>query len=152
MERDFDFEDEENELSFGLEDSATSPLPTESRKRVLIVDDDPKTVKTFRLALEDSGLYEVDTFIDPLMALLNFKPSYYNILLIGVKMSQMHSFELYNQIKKMDDKAKVCFMCTYSLEDKAMMEQFPSLETECFIPKPIEIGTLLKILETQLLK
>jgi DNA-binding NtrC family response regulator len=132
--------------------SGNIPPPTESRKRVLIVDDDPKTVKTFRLALEDSGLYEVDTFVDPLVALMNFKPSYYNVLLIGVKMSQMDSVELYNQIKKVDDKAKVCFMCTYTLEEKAMMERFPSLETECFIPKPIEIGTLLKILETQLLK
>lgn len=129
-----------------------APPPIESRKRVLIVDDDPKVTKTFRLALEDSGLYEVDTFTDPLIALMNFKPNYYDLLLIAVRMPQMSGLKLYNQIRKMDDKAKVCYMCAYSPEDRAVMEQFPLLEIECFIPKPIQISALLKILETQLLK
>lgn len=117
----------------------------------MIVDDDPYITKTFRLALEDSGLFEVDTFNDPLIALLNFKPGFYNIVLIDVRMPQMNGFELYNKIRKMDGKEKVCFISAYSLEDRAAIEQFPSLDIECFIPKPIEIGTLLKTLEAQLL-
>ena len=35
------------------------------KKRILIVDDDPDITKTFGLVLEDSGLYEVDTYNDP---------------------------------------------------------------------------------------
>jgi DNA-binding NtrC family response regulator len=32
--------------------------------RIILIDDDPDITKTFGLVLEDSGLYEVETFND----------------------------------------------------------------------------------------
>jgi CheY-like chemotaxis protein len=130
---------------------STSP-PAESRKRVLIVDDDPDITKTFSLTLEDSGEYDVHTYNDPLAALANFRPGYYNLILLDVRMPKMNGFELYDRMKRVDKKAKVCFISAYNLEDRSVMEQFPSLQIECFLTKPIEVGALLKALEVQLLR
>ena len=35
------------------------------KKRILIVDDEVDITNSFSLALEDSGLFEVDTYNDP---------------------------------------------------------------------------------------
>jgi DNA-binding response OmpR family regulator len=48
----------------------------------LIVDNDPDITKSFGLALEDSGLFEkVELCNDPVLALSNFRPDTYDIVL-----------------------------------------------------------------------
>ena len=51
------------------------------KKRILIVDDEADITLSFSLALEDSGLFEVETDNDPLVALSNFRPNTYDLLL-----------------------------------------------------------------------
>jgi CheY-like chemotaxis protein len=51
------------------------------------------------LILEDSGEYDVDTYNDPLVALANFRPGYYNLILLDVRMPKMNGFELYDKMK-----------------------------------------------------
>ncbi|HEU4445201.1 MAG TPA: response regulator [Nitrososphaeraceae archaeon] len=130
---------------------STSP-PIESRKRILIVDDDPDITKTFSLTLEDSGEYDVQTYNDPLAALANFRPGYYDLILLDIRMPKMNGFELYDKMKTIDNKTKVCFISANNLEDRFVMEQFPTLQIECLLTKPIEVGALLKALEVQLLR
>ena len=48
------------------------------KKRILIVDDEADITLSFSLALEDSGLFEVETDNDPLVALSNFRPNTYD--------------------------------------------------------------------------
>ena len=119
---------------------------------MLIVDDDPDITKTFSLALEDSGLYEVDTYNNPLVALSNLRPNSYDLALLDIRMPAMNGFELYEEIRKIDTKVKVCFISAFDVEDKELREQFPSLQVECFLPKPIAISMLIKKLEIQLLR
>ena len=52
--------------------------------------------------------FVVDTFDDPQQALSNFKAGLYDLLLIDVKMPKMNGFELYREVKKIDNKPKVC--------------------------------------------
>lgn len=130
---------------------STSP-PTESRKRILIVDDDPDITKTFSLTLEDSGEYDVHTYNDPLVALANFRRGYYDLILLDIRMPKMNGLELYDKMKRVDNKTKVCFISANNLEDRSVMEQFPALQIECILTKPIEVGALLKALEVQLLR
>jgi CheY-like chemotaxis protein len=122
------------------------------KKRILIVDDDPDVTKTFGLVLEDSGQYEVDTYNDPLTALQNFRPNFYDLALLDIRMPYMNGFELSDKIEKIDNKVKVCFISAYDVEDKALRKQFPSLQVKCFLPKPIAINVLIKKLETELLR
>lgn len=128
-----------------------SQLGTKKR-RILIVDDDPDITKTFSLVLEDSGLYEVDTYNEPLIALRNFRPYFYDLALLDIRMPQMNGFELSNKIEKIDNKIRVCFISAYIVEDKALKEKYPSLQIKCFLPKPIAVSDLIKRLETELLR
>ena len=122
------------------------------KRRILIVDDDPDITETYGLVLEDSGLYEVDTYNEPLIALQNFRPNFYDLALLDIKMPQMNGFELSNKIKKIDNKIKVCFISAYNVEDKALREKYPSLQIKCFLPKPIAVSELIKRLEIELLR
>jgi CheY-like chemotaxis protein len=124
------------------------------KKRILIVDDDVDVANSFSLALEDSGLFDVDTYNDPLVALSNYRPSFYDLLLLDIRIPKMNGFELCIKIKEIDNKVKVCFMSEYDMD--ALREQFPSLELDCFNSKdiirgPIEVSKLIERLETELL-
>ena len=83
------------------------------KKRILIVDDEADITLSFSLALEDSGLFEVDTYNDPLVALSNYRPNSYDLLLLDIRMPVMNGLELYCQINKIDNKVKVCFISAY---------------------------------------
>jgi DNA-binding response OmpR family regulator len=127
-----------------------------NKKRILVVDDEVDITLSFSLALEDSGLFEVDTYNDPLVALSNYRPNSYDLLLLDIKMPNMNGFELYDKIKRIDNKVKVCFISAYDVDYNAMREQFPSLEIDCLLPmdimrKPIEIRKLIKRIEVELL-
>jgi two-component system, OmpR family, response regulator ChvI len=122
----------------------------------LIVDDDVEITNSFSLALEDSGSYEVDTYNDPLVALSNYRPHSYDLLLLDIRMPKMDGFELYQEIKKMDTQVKVCFISAYDVEYTALREQINLLELDYFksknvIRKPMEISKLIKEIESELL-
>jgi DNA-binding response OmpR family regulator len=73
----------------------------------LIVDDESDTASAFDMILQMSR-YEVDSFIDPITALKNHKVGLYDLLILDMKMPKMDGFELYDEIKKIYNKAKVC--------------------------------------------
>lgn len=135
-----------------LSSSAEESRLGAKKRRILIVDDDPDITKTYGLVLEDSGLYEVDTYNEPLIALQNFRPNFYDLALLDIRMPQMNGFELSNKIENIDNKIKVCFISAYNVEDKALREKYPSLQIKCFLPKPIAVSDLLKRLEIELLR
>ena len=51
-------------------------------KRILVVDDDPDITLTFKIGLEDDKSFEVNAYTDDLEALSNFKPHFYDLLLV----------------------------------------------------------------------
>jgi two-component system, OmpR family, response regulator ChvI len=126
------------------------------KKMILIVDDEVYITLSFSLALEDSGLFEVETYNDPRVAPSNYRPNSYNLMLLDIKMPNMNGFELYDKIKRIDNKVKVCFISAYDVDYNALKEQYPSLEIDCLLPmdimrKPIEIRKLIKRIEVELL-
>ena len=70
---------------------------------VLIVDDDPDITKLYDTALEREG-FKTDTYNDPRKALSDFKPDYYDISLLDLRMPDMNGFDLYKEMKKLDSK------------------------------------------------
>ncbi len=46
--------------------------PQKLKKRILAVDDEPDVTLTLKLSLEETGLFDVDAFNDPELALSNF--------------------------------------------------------------------------------
>ena len=97
------------------------------------------------MILEENG-FKVDTFTDPLSALENFKgeAAGNDMIILDIKMPEMNGFELYRQIKKIDDKAKVCFLTAGEMYYGVYTDIFNSLDAEYFIRKPIDNEELVK--------
>jgi CheY-like chemotaxis protein len=124
------------------------------RYRILAVDDEPDVAMTWKVGLEEyeGGVFVVDIFNDPKEALSSFKPGVYDLLLLDIKMPNMNGFELYDNMRKIDDKAKVCFITAFEVYYKSLKELFPSIDVGCFITKPISVKDLANKIKQELLE
>ena len=80
----------------------------------------------------------------------------FNVVVSDMRMPGMNGFELYDKIKKLDNKVKVCLISAYDVDYDALREQFPSLEIDCLLPrgvirKPIQVAKLIERIELELL-
>ena len=126
-----------------------------SLKRILIVDDDPDITLTFKIALEkenddNNKEFEVHTFNDPLSVLSQFKPSFYDLLLIDINMPDMNGFELCTAILKIDVNVRICFMSAGEVNHEAVREIYPTISIGCFIKKPVAVDYLVKRVKEEL--
>jgi DNA-binding response OmpR family regulator len=111
------------------------------KSRILLVDDEYDNSLIFKIGLQDAG-FEVDAYNDSEMALSAFKPSHYDLIILDIKMPKMDGYELYEKIKKIDDKIKVCFL---TASEKYKEKNRPSfLSDGSFLIKPITIDDLVK--------
>ena len=113
-----------------------------------MVDDESDVNLTLRMVLEENG-FQVNSFTDPLLALENFRKeaAMYDLLMLDIKMPNMNGFELYRKIRKIDDKVKVCFLTAGEMDyEQFGKELFPALDKNCYIQKPIQNETLIKLL------
>jgi two-component system, OmpR family, response regulator ChvI len=81
-----------------------------------------------------------------LNALENVKPGLFNLAILDVKMPVMNGFGLYNEIRKVDDKIKICFLtaATDVYYEVFRKEAFPKIDENYIIRKPIENELLLE--------
>jgi two-component system, OmpR family, response regulator ChvI len=79
-------------------------------RRILLIDDDIDITTSLKIGLEDNG-FTVDVFNDPLLALSNFRPGIYDLLITDLIMPNMDGFELYEQAQKIDNKIKALYYC-----------------------------------------
>lgn len=124
------------------------------RAKILVVDDDHDVAITLKAILEgeeeSSKEFELDVFNDPGLALSNFKAGWYDLLLLDILMPKMNGFELYQQLKNIDDKVKVCFITAYEIYYRALRDLFPTIEVDCFIAKPIGKKELVSRIKSEL--
>jgi two-component system, OmpR family, response regulator ChvI len=126
----------------------TSHSHSNNPRKILIVDDEPDITSAFSMILEMNG-FEVDTYNDPLLALSNFKPDLYGLVLLDIRMPKMNGFELYRKIKDMDNKMEVCFITAFEDYREEFKGSFPELEeAKYFIRKPKAIEDLVKHVAT----
>jgi len=83
------------------------------KKRIVVIDDEKDNAAVFSMALEDTGLYEIDSFTNPISALSSFKSNTYDLAILDIKMPKMNGYELYEKIKNIDHKIKVCFLTAF---------------------------------------
>src|SRR5215469_1200656 len=133
------------------------------RRRILIVDDELDIAFTFKMVLEENGFNkQVDTYNEPLLALQNFKPGVYRLLIFDIAMPVMDGIRLYQLIKQIDNKVKVLF-ATACLNYDILRRYFP-IEDENneideilgdsggrFMRKPVHIDELVQRVKSELL-
>ncbi|MFL6309839.1 MAG: response regulator, partial [Nitrososphaera sp.] len=77
--------------------------------KILLVDDEPDIIYTITKVLETSG-FVVDPYTDPTLALSDFRPKLYDLILLDIKMPKMNGLDLYQQLMRIDPDVKVCFL------------------------------------------
>jgi CheY-like chemotaxis protein len=138
------------------EEEEKKPLSPPFAKRILIVDDDPDITLTFKKSLEaesnnDNKIsFNVYTYNDPLLALSEFKPNFYDLLLVDINMPKMNGFELSTKILELDLNPRICYMSSGQINQEALREQYPTLSIGCFIKKPVTIEDLVRRVKAEL--
>lgn len=114
-----------------------------SSRRILFVDDESDITTIMKNGLEGHG-FDVDAFNDPRQALSHFKPDYYGIIMLDVRMPAMSGFELAREIWKNEPDARICFLTAFEIYQNEAKKVFPTFKTFCFIKKPVTINALVK--------
>ena len=118
---------------------------------ILLVDNEPDVTSVLSMGLEDEG-FKVDAFNDPILALSNFKPNFYALSILDINMPKMNGYELYKEIRKIDDKVKICILTASEIYNESLRAPPPELldDVKCFIPKPIAIDDFVKKVKEEL--
>jgi CheY-like chemotaxis protein len=127
-------------------------------KRILVVDDDPDLTFTFKAGLDGhyygdgdkKRRFEVYTYNDPLLAVQEFKPHFYDVLITDVYMPNMSGFELCEKVLELDVNIRVCFMTAFLVNIRALREVYTNVSFGCFIEKPVSIKYLIERLAAEL--
>lgn len=118
-------------------------------KVVLIVDDDPDMTSIFSLGLQDEG-FEVYTYNDPLEVLSQFRPNFYDLLLVDISMPKMNGIDLSRQLLELDPNVKICFITAGEANIEVLRELYPTRDIGCFIRKPVTIDQLVRRVKAEL--
>ena len=114
------------------------------KKRICFVDDEPDIILLCKIVLEEAG-YEIDTFTDSILALSKFKPDFYDLIVLDIKMPNMDGFELCKRIKEIDNKIKVCFLTASEMYYETFRKkEYDVIDKDLFLRKPIENEDLIK--------
>ncbi|MEP6576822.1 MAG: response regulator [Nitrososphaerota archaeon] len=117
--------------------------------RILIVDDEPDITLSFKMILEGNG-FKVDTYNDPVQAIGNFKVGSYDLVILDIRMPKMDGFQLYEELKKVDDKVKVVFITAFDINYEGLRKMYPELRIDSFVRKPVDSEYLINVVKDEL--
>jgi two-component system response regulator ChvI len=113
----------------------------ENARNILLVDDEPDTLLTYKTFLLDiEGYYNVDAFTDSQKALQNFAqvdPFHYDLVIIDIRMPGINGLQLYYRIKAMNPNIKVLFISALDAAEE-MVSILPGVKVEDVIRKPVD--------------
>lgn len=99
---------------------------------------------TLKVGLDIYGPFDLDMFNNPKSALRSFKPNFYALVLIDIRMPCMSGFELYEELKKIVPDVKVCFLTASEMYHEEVREKdYSNLSSDVFIQKPILTDNLI---------
>jgi two-component SAPR family response regulator len=94
--------------------------------------------------------FKVNSYNDPLLALSEFKPDLYDLILIDINMPQMNGIELSNKILELDANVKICFITAGEANIEVLRELYPTRSIGCYIKKPVTIDQLVRRIKAEL--
>jgi two-component system catabolic regulation response regulator CreB/two-component system response regulator ChvI len=128
-----------------LQDQTTTARSEKNKKRVLLVDDEPDICMIYQMVLEDAG-YECVSYTDPVKALQQFRPNYYDLVLLDIKMPVLNGFELCKKIREVDRTVHIVFItAAEAYYEKFRTQHYPQLGKVNYIQKPIGNDELVQI-------
>lgn len=80
----------------------------------------------------------MDAYVDSSEALSNFRPGFYDLIILDIKMPIMDGFMLYDALKEKDSTARICFLTASEMfYERNRKSKYNSLEKDLFLRKPI---------------
>jgi CheY-like chemotaxis protein/predicted transcriptional regulator len=125
------------------------PQQEKSSLNVMIVEDEPDTLLTYRAFLSSAEGYNVDTFLDSNEALkrfVNLNHPYYDLVITDIRMPGLNGLQLYQKMKSIDDSIKVMFVSALDAVQE-LTSIFPDLHFNNIIRKPVAQKEFLKIVK-----
>jgi DNA-binding response OmpR family regulator len=108
---------------------------------LLVVDDEKDIAIVLKKGLENYG-FKVDMYLDPIQALIDYKPGSYDLLLLDFKMPGLDGYELFERIRKIDRKVKVCFLSAAEGSQVREYRKQSTSDRRYFVKKPVPIKDL----------
>ena len=110
----------------------------------MLVDDEEDISLLFKDGLEMYGQYEVDVYSNARESIDNFKPDFYDIILIDIVMPNMNGLEFYSIIRDKVHNSKICFFSALEYTDDKIKDNFPELKKQkrVLIQKPLKLKDL----------
>jgi CheY-like chemotaxis protein len=111
----------------------------ENAHNILLVDDEPDTLFTYKTFLLDIEGYNVDAFTESQKALQHFaqvNPSYYDLVVMDIRMPGLNGLQLYYRLKAMNPNIKVLFVSALDAA-KEMVSILPGVKLDDVIQKPV---------------
>lgn len=125
--------------------------PTQrKKKRILIVDDERDISESIKSVLKSHG-YLVDTS-DAVRAYSSYRPHFYDLIILDYRMPNMDGYALFQEIRRINIKQKICFISAYEEFEKKIMHLkwqhnansiFEQDITLPLLKKPFDSATLL---------
>ena len=120
----------------------------EKGRRILLVDDEPDLCMVYQIILEDAG-YECSSYTDSVKALQQFKPYFYDLILLDIKMPELNGYELCKKIIELDKTVHIIFITASEAYYKQFRNQhYPELRKINCIQKPVGNEELIRVLDT----
>jgi len=114
---------------------------THHELKVLLVDDEEDITSVLKSGLKQHSI-EVDAFNDPAEAFSQYKPSFYDLIILDIRMPNIDGFKLARQIWANDEKARICFFSAFEINESEARKVFTTFNTYCFIKKPLTPSAL----------
>jgi CheY-like chemotaxis protein len=124
---------------------ASTSQPFLEKKKILVVNDEPDVTNMLKMTLERIG-FRVDTFNDPVLALKDYKPHQYGLVILDVIMPEVDGLELYTQLKRKDSGINVCFLTASSepYREELLKEKYNQLSRNLFLEMPLPTSELIR--------
>jgi DNA-binding response OmpR family regulator len=114
-------------------------LQTKTRRQtILLVDDEPDVLATFKTFLLEGG-YSVEAFDDPYSALQAFarsKIGHFDLVILDIRMPSMNGLQLYRRLKAIDPDIKIVFLTALDATEE-LISVLDGIRSDDVMTKPI---------------
>jgi|SRR5215211_2778464 len=117
-------------------------------KKIFLLHTNLNLLSCLKKKLEKNN-FIVDTYHNPIFALKNYKPFFYDLLLLEVRMNMITGFEFYTQILKIE-KIPACFITPLSTYYCTLKDIYPNINAKCFFKDNVSEDNLIKIIKKTL--
>jgi CheY-like chemotaxis protein len=110
-----------------------------SSLNIMLVEDEPDTLLTYKTFLVSEGYYNVDAYVDSYEALkhfVNLNRPYYDLVITDIRMPGLNGLQLYQKMKTIDDSTNIIFVSAIDALQE-LVSVFPDLNFGNIIRKPV---------------